>query len=64
VAFINIMKAATPMVTLTLGLVLGLERPSRLALLATALIALGTYTATSSEVDSGALHFSVLHCRA
>ncbi|KAL4425525.1 hypothetical protein ABPG75_009541 [Micractinium tetrahymenae] len=58
VAFINIMKAATPMVTLALGLALGLERLSKLTLLATALIALGTYTATASEAASG--HFQWL----
>ncbi|KAL4426658.1 hypothetical protein ABPG77_004714 [Micractinium sp. CCAP 211/92] len=58
VAFINIMKAATPMVTLALGLALGLERLSKLTLLATGLIALGTYTATASEAASG--HFQWL----
>lgn len=57
VAFINIMKAATPMVTLALGLALGLERLSKLTLLATALIALGTYTATASEAASGHFHW-------
>lgn len=41
------------MVTLALGLALGLERLSKLTLLATALIALGTYTATASEAASG-----------
>lgn len=41
------------MVTLALGLALGLERLSKLTLLATGLIALGTYTATASEAASG-----------
>lgn len=53
VAFINIMKAATPVVTLTLGLALGLERLSLGTLAATVMIAAGTAAATASEADSG-----------
>jgi hypothetical protein len=55
VAFINIMKAATPMVTLAVGLALGLEQPSKLTLCGTALIAGGTAIATCSEAASGGL---------
>lgn len=57
VAFINIMKAATPLVTLTLGLALGLERMSKMTLAATLLIALGTYAATASEAATGHFHW-------
>ena len=53
VAFINIMKAATPMVTLAVGLALRLERTSKLTLAATVLIAVGTAISTSSEASSG-----------
>ncbi|KAI3438776.1 hypothetical protein D9Q98_001193 [Chlorella vulgaris] len=57
VAFINIMKAATPMVTLAVGLALGLEQPSKLTLCGTALIAGGTAIATCSEAASGHFHW-------
>ena len=55
VAFINIMKAATPMVTLAVGLAMGLERTCPTSLLATVLIAVGTAIATASEAASGGL---------
>lgn len=47
VAFINIMKALTPAITLGISLLLGLERPSVLVAGALALIALGTGIATA-----------------
>ena len=48
------MKAATPLVTLAIGLALGLERPALPTLAATALIGLGTAVSTAQEVGSGA----------
>lgn len=53
VAFINMLKAATPLVTLAVGLAARLERLSKLTLLATALIAFGTAVATASEAATG-----------
>lgn len=58
VAFINIMKAATPLVTLLLGLSMRLEHPSKLTLVGTALIALGTALTTAAEAGTG--HFQWL----
>jgi drug/metabolite transporter (DMT)-like permease len=55
VAFINMLKAATPLVTLAVGLALRLEAMSKLTLLSTALIAFGTAVATASE--AGTTHF-------
>jgi drug/metabolite transporter (DMT)-like permease len=49
------MKAATPLVTLAVGLALRLEHPSRATLAGTALIALGTAISTASEAASGGL---------
>lgn len=48
------LKAATPLVTLAVGLAMRLEALSKLTLLSTALIALGTAIATASEATSGA----------
>lgn len=56
VAFINIMKALTPAITLGISLLLGLERPSVLVAGALALIALGTGIATAQEAATS--HFS------
>lgn len=55
VAFINMLKAATPLVTLAVGLAVRLEAMSKLTLLSTALIAFGTAVATASE--AGTTHF-------
>lgn len=55
VAFVNICKAATPLATLAVGLVARLEPRSKLTLLATLMIAVGTAIATASEAATGAL---------
>lgn len=47
------MKAATPLVTLGVGLGVGLEQLSLLTLLSTALIALGTAVSTAAESATG-----------
>lgn len=47
VAFINMLKALTPVATLAASLVLGLESLSPVLVLSTALIAVGTSTATA-----------------
>lgn len=52
-AFVNICKAATPVVTLAVGLCTRMERLSKLTLLATLLIAVGTAIATASEAATG-----------
>lgn len=47
------LKAATPLVTLAVGLAVRLEAMSKLTLLSTALIAFGTAVATASEAGTG-----------
>lgn len=59
VAFINILKALTPVATLLIGLLMGIEHPSVPTLLATLLMAWGTGLATSQETANSA-HFSWL----
>ena len=54
VAFINMLKAATPLVTLAVGLALGMEQLSLPVLLSTGLIFGGTTVATASEAATGA----------
>lgn len=46
------LKAATPLVTLAVGLAVRLETMSKLTLLSTALIAFGTAVATASEAGT------------
>lgn len=58
VAFINMLKALTPVATLLTSVCLGMGAPSALLLAATALIATGTAMATAQE--AGSSHFSVI----
>eukprot|EP00887_Chlorella_sp_A99_P000728 scaffold5.g728.t1 len=56
VAFINVLKALTPMVTIGVGAALGQRKPSGAVLFAIALIGVGTAMATTQE--AGSSHFS------
>ena len=57
VAYINILKALTPAVTLIITVILGIEKLSAWLLMATMLISWGTALATAAENGEGTFHW-------